>query len=978
LQTEHFDIHYYAEEEEAVRVAGRMAERWYARLTRLLDYSFADRQPLILYASSSHFQQTNTLGSEPGEGTGGVTEFYKRRIILPFAGPLEETDHVIGHELVHAFQYAMSGQGRSVMIETPPIARLPLWFVEGMAEYLTIGPADAHTTMWMRDAVRKGKLPTIRKLDNYKYFPYRWGQAFWAYVAGRWGDAVVGRLLKEALRGGDAEAAIKKVLGMKSDALSKEWHAALTAAYQPQIEAKPKLTAVARPLIVKHTGGGRINVSPAVSPDGSQLIFLSEKSRFSIEMFLADVKTGRVSERLSKTAVDPHFDTLQFIDSAGSWDEPGRRFAFAAISQGRPVLSILSVKDGKRVREVRFDNLDQIANPTWSPDGRSVAFTGMKHGLLDLYCYDLTADKMTRLTEDHFAELQPVWSPDGKTIAFATDRFDADPGALVFGSYRLAVMDVASRTIRELPSFRAAKNINPQWSQDSQSLFFLSDRSGVTNIYRLDLSTGSVYQLTDLYTGVSGITALSPSLTVARQANQLLFTVYEDDRYEIYAIDAPEKLNAQVVEGDQALTDAAILPPANRQMDAIRGFKEDASFGLPDGGTFRTTAYKSRLTLDAISQPYIGVGADRFGTYVGGGISLMFSDMLGDRNLGLYLQANGEFADVAVAATYINRESRWNWGVSVEQIPYLSGSYASYYGADFTTEEVFFKSREINRAAYGILAYPLNRAKRIEFSAGARIISFQNEIEYTTYDYYGNLLDFEQQKLTAPASIKLLESNASFVHDTSVFGATSPVMGRAYRFDLSGTTGTLTMVSALADFRQYLMVKRPFTLAGRVMHYGRYGKGSRDERLTPLFLGYPEFVRGHDYNSYSYLECPASSGECPVFDRLQGSRILVGNLELRFPLFGLFGASNLYGPLPIEVAAFYDAGVAWGDWILYTNTGNVAQYRSFDWKNRADSIGVGARINMLGYMVVEVDYVKPLDRPDKKKAHWQFSIMPGF
>ena len=82
-----------------------MAERWYARLTRALDHHLSGRQPLVLYASHPHFEQTNVVSSLMGEGTGGVTESLRRRIVLPAGASLAETDHVVGHELVHAFQY---------------------------------------------------------------------------------------------------------------------------------------------------------------------------------------------------------------------------------------------------------------------------------------------------------------------------------------------------------------------------------------------------------------------------------------------------------------------------------------------------------------------------------------------------------------------------------------------------------------------------------------------------------------------------------------------------------------------------------------------------------------------------------------------------------------------------------------------------------------------------------------------------------
>src|SRR5215210_79344 len=211
LKTEHFDIHFYPEEEAAARATARMAERWYARLSKLLTHELRGRQPLILYASAPHFWQTTALEGEMGEGTGGVTEAYKRRIVLPLAGPIQLTDHVLGHELVHAFQYDITNT--NVSSGNGGALNLPLWFIEGMAEYLSIGPVDAHTAMWMREAARREKLPDVDKLDDPRYFPYRYGHAFWAYVGGRYGDEVIGDMLRAggAARSG-YEAAIEGVL----------------------------------------------------------------------------------------------------------------------------------------------------------------------------------------------------------------------------------------------------------------------------------------------------------------------------------------------------------------------------------------------------------------------------------------------------------------------------------------------------------------------------------------------------------------------------------------------------------------------------------------------------------------------------------------------------------------------------------------------------------------------------------------------
>ena len=112
LRTKHFEVYFYPEEAAAAPIVARMAERWYVRHAAALRHELRGAQTLIVYASHPHFEQTNAIDGDIGEGTGGVTEALKRRIVMPLAGPLAETDHVLGHELVHAFQYDITGQGR--------------------------------------------------------------------------------------------------------------------------------------------------------------------------------------------------------------------------------------------------------------------------------------------------------------------------------------------------------------------------------------------------------------------------------------------------------------------------------------------------------------------------------------------------------------------------------------------------------------------------------------------------------------------------------------------------------------------------------------------------------------------------------------------------------------------------------------------------------------------------------------------------
>src|SRR4029450_7051134 len=177
--------------------------------------------------------------------------------------------------------------------------------------------------------------------------------------------------------------------------------------------------------------------------------------------------------------------------------------------------------------------------------------------------------------------------------------------------YRLATIDVETGEIRPLTTFPEAKSIDPQWSPDGRSLFCLSDRAGITNVYRLDVAGGALRQVTDFYTGVSGITALSPALSVAE--GRLVVSVYEDDKHALYAVEGEERLQGRELREATGVSVAG-LPPRDRTRGEVQELKEDPVHGLPRNTTFATAPYRRKLSLDPATQCSLGVGLDRLGT----------------------------------------------------------------------------------------------------------------------------------------------------------------------------------------------------------------------------------------------------------------------------------------------------------------------------------------------------------------------------
>ncbi len=370
-------------------------------------------------------------------------------------------------------------------------------------------------------------------------------------------------------------------------------------------------------------------------------------------------------------------------------------------------------------------------------------------------------------------------------------------------------------------------------------------------------------------------------------------------------------------------------------------------------------------------------GASSFGTYVGGGASFYFSDMLGNHNLVTGLQVQGTLKDIYALAAYQNLRHRLNWGVAAQQTPYLTGGFNEGF-ADLNGETVFVQQqllqRQTNRDLIAQLSYPFSQVQRIDFSAGYTNISFDQELKTVGVDAVtGEQVLSQSENLPTARPLHLQVTSLALVYDNSFFGATAPILGQRYRLEVTPTVGSSSYVGVLGDYRRYFMPARPFTLGVRLLHYGRYGSGGEDERLQPLYLGTPGLVRGYDFNSFDASECnppPDAPDSCPVFDRLLGSRIAVTNLELRFPLLGALGVgSGYYGAFPIDFLVFGDGGLAW-------DTQDRPSFAGGD-RKPVFSAGTGLRINLFGFAVGEVDLVRPFDRPGKGWV-WQFDLQQGF
>ncbi len=258
-------------------------------------------------------------------------------------------------------------------------------------------------------------------------------------------------------------------------------------------------------------------------------------------------------------------------------------------------------------------------------------------------------------------------------------------------------------------------------------------------------------------------------------------------------------------------------------------------------------------------------------------------------------------------------------------------------------------------------------------------VQFDREVQSTFFTPNGLFLGETKQDIEAPSGLTMGIASAALVYDNSLFGITGPILGQRYRLEYGGTVGSLDFHNVLADVRKYVMPIRPFTLAARILHFGRYGPDADSDRLQPFYIGYDGLVRGYDFGTFDLFEECEGEVTCTAFDQLFGSKMAVANLELRFPILGVLGVgSGLFGFLPIDMVVFGDAGMAWTGTDLPVTEGDDRAFWQVENGGRTPifSAGAGLRMNVFGIMILGLDWVYPFNR--NKGGHLQFSFTPGF
>ena len=586
IQTRHFDIYFYENGYPTAKFAAAVVESSYVELSGELGHHLQRRVPIFVYNSHNEFQQTNIVWSLVPEGVGGFTEVFKSRIAIPFGGSYEVFRHVLHHELTHAFQYdIIYGRMLTSLLARGRLFSMPLWYAEGMAEYSSRHGWDYWSDMFVRDATINNYLKPPEQLGG--YLAYKQGQAMVKYIADKYGERSLGEILRKGKIHLSMDKAMKTVIGIDQKELWKEFSKEMKRRYWPDIASRKEANEIGKQLTHAREDGSYLNEKPTFSPEGDKIAIFTDRSDYT-EIVLISADDGEMIARLVKSERSADLESLHSFVSGMSFSPDGREIVFVAKSRGKEAICFLDIERKRVYKKKRLDFYN-IVSPSWSPDGKKIAFSALDGHKRDLFIYHIDTEEIEQITDDRFDDTEPSWLPNSSEIIFSSDRphpqnpaldhlghryaspGTIQPGDFEYGTYNIFQVETAGLRVTPV-DVGPGPNKNPTVSPDGSKIAFISNRNGTDNIYVGYLDTVRYYAVTDILTGVRE-TSWSP------EGTQLVFSALYQGAFDIFLLKdlVPTGENGQLEPTDFVLGKYDLLDQSKRSRLARRMKSDDST-----------------------------------------------------------------------------------------------------------------------------------------------------------------------------------------------------------------------------------------------------------------------------------------------------------------------------------------------------------------------------------------------------------------
>ncbi len=870
-QTDHFEIYYYTAIEKHLERVASYAESAYQTVSSDLKHDLAFKVPLIIFKTHTEFEQQNVIPGAAQEGVAAFAEPTRNRMLLPLDEPPDLLYRTITHELTHIFEFDIIPQSLIRREE-------PLWINEGLSDFETgyWAPLDLAT---VRDAAVADIVPKMSQLQGYGDFSnprliYNLGHAAFEFMESRWGKEGIRQFLfslrKSVIGGGDS--AYDEAFKLKAEDFDQQFEKYLKDRFKP-FRDKERPMDYGRDLAPNPEKSRYMSALTAEpSPSGDLVAIVTGNRRDQeYDIILVSSKDGTVVRNL--TAGFDKDMGFQYLSIPGtrwntvpwlSWSPGGDRLAYVVrFGKGKGIV-IEDVVTKKVLRRIELP-IDEPESPCFSPDGKSIAISGLQNAKSDLFLVDIESGKVTNLTQDQFYNYAPTFAPDGKSIVyiarvsgneklFRLDLATKKSTQITFGTHD----DASARFLDNDDIVFASTAIDPTQTVDPE----VARNGNIYNLWTLNLKNGELKEYTDSLGG-----NVNPVLLKDSKGTKVAFITYYKGEYGLHTMELTKPLKTA------ATADFGAPGPV-------------IDFQAPLTHTLVAQNVRKKKTWEKLfleSRPSITAGVTNSGDFFGG-TQLSFSDVLGDHRFDLTIGAIMQYT--TFAGSYMDVSHRFQWAVQgIYQKEFYYGNNPYYYDPSLTP----YISRDLAQATRAIEGgsvfgiYPLDAYRRLEVSAGFfhQSDSYNNAADYS-YVYGG--------VQTQGFSGSLMPFSVSFIQETTVFREFGPLAGNALRlsYEAAPKIGSLQSRQTIdADARYYQRLFGTGVLAFRFRGYKSAG-----DYPNYLYFGGMSEMRGYDYLQFI------------------GQNVAFANAELRFPI-----VEAMLTPLGVlggvRGVFFFDMGAGW-------------------------------------------------------------------
>ena len=405
----HFDFYFYEEERDQLQRVVDVSESAYQDLSQKFNFQISKKIPMIFYHTHSAFEQTNVMLNFVPEGVGAFAEPVKNRMVLPVDMPDDQLLQLVKHELTHVFEYEILFQGKFGKNIT---ANPPTWMMEGLASFMG-EDEDSRDRMVLRDAVVTDRIPRI-SMNPGGYFAYRFGHAVFKFIQQTYGWEGLRDFIYEYRNtlGSSVDRALKRAFNLTPDEFDTRFRTWLRKQYLPALIAKGEPQEYGDVFKIDPDRPSD-ELAPVTSPSGDLLVAFTDYKQ-DADLVLFNVPERRLMRNLTKGYTSRYeypvvqsFTTAPVMGRDVAWSPDGDQVAlFVRKERGRNLL-ILNPLTGSIIRSIPMQ-IEQQLSPTYSPDGRKIAFAGFLGNHCDIFLYDLETGGITTLTSDNFFDGAPV------------------------------------------------------------------------------------------------------------------------------------------------------------------------------------------------------------------------------------------------------------------------------------------------------------------------------------------------------------------------------------------------------------------------------------------------------------------------------------------------------------------------------------------------------------------------------------------